>query len=94
MLFAKIVPNCKKLGLLDAGDGWLRQKFTELGVSVSRTGPTLRGVRGVRLGRGDIQRLTGCVFGGDPGPRPGVGRPEVLGPGSSWPPRAGAGRGP
>ena len=31
MLFAKIVPNCKKLGLLDAGDGWLRQKFTELG---------------------------------------------------------------
>ena len=32
MLFAKIVPNCKKLGLLDAGDGWLRMKFTELGV--------------------------------------------------------------
>jgi hypothetical protein len=32
MLFSKIVPNCKKLGLLDAGDGWLRQKFTELGV--------------------------------------------------------------
>ncbi len=32
MLFAKIVPNCKKLGLLDAADGWLRQKFTELGV--------------------------------------------------------------
>jgi hypothetical protein len=31
-LFAKIVPNCKKLGLLDAGDGWLRKKFTELGV--------------------------------------------------------------
>ena len=31
MLFSKIVPNCKKLGLLDAGDGWLRQKFTELG---------------------------------------------------------------
>ena len=30
MLFSKIVPNCKKLGLLDAGDGWLRQKFTEL----------------------------------------------------------------
>ena len=24
MLFSKIVPNCKKLGLLDAGDGWLR----------------------------------------------------------------------
>jgi len=32
MLFSKIVPNCKKLGLLDAADGWLRQKFTELGV--------------------------------------------------------------
>ena len=32
MLFSKIVPNCKKLGLLDAGDGWLRQKFGEIGV--------------------------------------------------------------
>ena len=32
MLFSKIVPNCKKLGLLDAGDGWLRQRFGELGV--------------------------------------------------------------
>jgi len=32
MLFSKIVPNCKKLGLLDAGDGWLRTKFTEMGV--------------------------------------------------------------
>jgi len=32
MLFSKIVPNCKKLGLLDAGDGWLRQRFTEIGV--------------------------------------------------------------
>jgi hypothetical protein len=31
MLFSKIVPNCKKLGLLDAADGWLRQRFTELG---------------------------------------------------------------
>ncbi|HEY6317453.1 MAG TPA: ferritin-like domain-containing protein [Acidimicrobiia bacterium] len=31
-LFAKIVPNCKKLGLLDAGDGWLRDRFTEIGV--------------------------------------------------------------
>ena len=31
MLFSKIVPNLKKLGLLDAGDGWLREKFTELG---------------------------------------------------------------
>jgi len=32
VLFSKIVPNCKKLGLLDAGDGWLRDRFTELGV--------------------------------------------------------------
>src|SRR2546421_7300956 len=32
MLFSKIVPNCKKLGLIDAADGWLREKFTELGV--------------------------------------------------------------
>ena len=32
MLFSKIVPNCRKLGLLDAGDGWLRTRFTELGV--------------------------------------------------------------
>jgi hypothetical protein len=31
MLFSRIVPNLKKLGLLDAGDGWLRQRFTELG---------------------------------------------------------------
>ncbi|MBA2281562.1 MAG: ferritin-like domain-containing protein [Actinomycetota bacterium] len=32
MLFSKIVPNCKKLGLLDANGGWLRTKFTELEV--------------------------------------------------------------
>jgi hypothetical protein len=37
MLFSKIVPNCKKLGLLDAGalpgrPGWLRERFVELGV--------------------------------------------------------------
>jgi len=32
MLFTKIVPNCKKLGLLDANDKWLRHKFEELGV--------------------------------------------------------------
>ena len=32
MLFSKIVPNCKKLGLLDRNDHWLRTKFTELGV--------------------------------------------------------------
>ena len=32
LLFSKIVPNCKKLGLLDAADGWLRTKFEDLGV--------------------------------------------------------------
>ena len=32
MLFAKIVPNCKKLGLLDRNDGWLRHRYEELGV--------------------------------------------------------------
>ncbi len=32
MLFSKIVPNCKKLGLLDASNGWLRDRFTEIGV--------------------------------------------------------------
>jgi hypothetical protein len=31
LLFSKIVPNLRKLGLLDAADGWLRQKFTEMG---------------------------------------------------------------
>ena len=25
------MPNLKKLGLLDAADGWLRTKFTEMG---------------------------------------------------------------
>ena len=33
LLFSKIVPNCKKLGLLDANNGWLRQRFDTLGVS-------------------------------------------------------------
>ena len=32
ILFSKIVPNCKKLGLLDRNDAWLRKRFTELGV--------------------------------------------------------------
>ena len=32
LLFSKIVPNLRKLGLLDAADGWLRQRFTEMGV--------------------------------------------------------------
>jgi hypothetical protein len=32
MLFAKIVPNCKKLGLLDRNDSWLRRRYEEMGV--------------------------------------------------------------
>lgn len=32
LLFSKIVPNIKKLGLLDAGDGWLRRKYEEIDV--------------------------------------------------------------
>src|SRR3546814_17279963 len=32
LLFSKIVPNCKKLGLLDRNGGWLRNKFGEMGV--------------------------------------------------------------
>ena len=32
MLFSKIVPNCKKLGLLDRNDFWLRRRFEEMGV--------------------------------------------------------------
>jgi len=33
MLFTKIVPNCRKLGLLDANDGWLPSRFDTLGVT-------------------------------------------------------------
>jgi len=32
LLFSKIVPNCKKLGLLDRNDFWLRKKFNEINV--------------------------------------------------------------
>jgi hypothetical protein len=32
MLFSKIVPNTKKLGLLDRNDSWLRRRFEEMGV--------------------------------------------------------------
>jgi len=32
MLFAKIVPNCKKLGLLDRNNSWLRRRYEEMGV--------------------------------------------------------------
>ena len=65
LLFSKIVPNCKKLGLLDAGatngkPGWLRQKFGELGRHPVRgLGRHRRGVRDVRPHRrGRPHRLT------------------------------------
>ncbi len=32
LLFSKLVPNLKKLGLLDAGDGWLRARYEEMDV--------------------------------------------------------------
>ena len=32
MLFSKIVPNCKKLGLLDERRPWLRDRFRDMGV--------------------------------------------------------------
>ncbi|HWC68449.1 MAG TPA: ferritin-like domain-containing protein [Acidimicrobiales bacterium] len=32
MLFSKIVPNCKKLGLLDRNESWLRRRFEEMSV--------------------------------------------------------------
>jgi hypothetical protein len=31
--FARIVSNCRKLGLLDASDGWLRRRFEEIGIA-------------------------------------------------------------
>jgi hypothetical protein len=33
LLMSKIVPQCQRIGLLDAGDGWLRARFDELGIS-------------------------------------------------------------
>jgi hypothetical protein len=32
LLFSKIVPNCKKLGLLDRNGQWLRRRFEEMNV--------------------------------------------------------------
>ena len=32
MLFSKIAPNCKKLGLLDRNNQWLRRRFEEMNV--------------------------------------------------------------
>ena len=41
MLFSKIVPNCKKLGLLDRNNGWLRHRYEEMGVIQFDLGWTL-----------------------------------------------------
>ena len=52
LLFSKIVPNCKKLGLIDAADGWLRERFTEIGViEFEDLGRHRRGVRRARRSR-------------------------------------------
>ena len=40
MLFSKIVPNCKKLGLLERNDKWLRHRFEEMGVIQFEDSPT------------------------------------------------------
>ena len=94
LLFAKIVPNCKKLGLLDAADGWLRQKFTELGViAFEDWADTGRGVRGAP-GHGDRSGRLTAVLGAGSAARPSpenhdpVGSPLVFGRGidpGSWP---------
>jgi hypothetical protein len=55
MLFSKIVPNCKKLGLLDANGGWLRTKFTELGVIQFEDNPdTGEEFEAFQLARGEV----------------------------------------
>ena len=52
LLFSKIVPNCKKLGLLDASDGWLRKRFDrDRRHPVRGLGRHRRGVRAARRGR-------------------------------------------
>ena len=52
MLFSKIVPNCRKLGLLDASGGWLRRPVRGAGRDPVRAlDRHRRGVRGPRRGR-------------------------------------------
>jgi hypothetical protein len=59
MLFSKIVPNCKKLGLLDANDGWLRRRFTEIGVIQFEDQPdTGEEYEAFALARGEIRDRT------------------------------------
>ncbi|MHB1988873.1 MAG: ferritin-like domain-containing protein [Acidimicrobiales bacterium] len=56
MLFSKIVPNLKKLGLLDAGDGWLRTKFTELGaIQFENWADTEEEYAAFQLAKGDLK---------------------------------------
>ena len=55
MLFAKIVPNCAKLGLLDAGDGWLRDRFRELGIIGFETADVFDDESADDVGRGVAQ---------------------------------------
>ena len=59
MLFSKIVPNCKKLGLLDANDGWLRtQVHRARRDPVRGLGRHRRGVRDVPAGGGRDRGLS------------------------------------
>ena len=100
MLFSKIVPNCKKLGLLDAGDGWLRQQFAELGViQFEDWADTGEEYEAFALAEGEVDqpdRLTGAGRGADrgavPRPRPHWGRlrsVRVMADGSARPHRHG-----
>ena len=52
ILFSKIVPNCKKLGLLDRNEGWLRRALHRARRHPVRgLGRHRRGVRDARRGR-------------------------------------------
>ena len=72
MLFSKIVLNCKKLWLLDAADGWLRERSPRPGSSSSRTGPTP--VREYA----ELDAVSPRIAPPNPGGE--VGRPVVFGP--------------
>ncbi len=75
MLFSKIVPNCKKLGLLDASGGWLRERFTEIGVvqfeDLADTGEEYAALDEVARDREGRDRLAGRLR---PEPGPGCSR--------------------
>jgi hypothetical protein len=62
MLFTKIVPNCKKLGLLDANDGWLRHRFEELGViQFEDLTDTSDEYQAFALGEGELSASTAAI---------------------------------